>query len=111
MVKNLGKAIQPEEKTTFTKSIMGIVIFLYLMGAVLGTALVVVAAIIDIRHGLSVDSSMFIAYAAYLGGPTATSIIFYAWKSKAENILKIGQTFATEQKLEAIDILSKMGGN
>ena len=49
---------------------------------------------------MPLESSMFIAYAAYLGGPTATSIIFYAWKSKAENVLKIGQSFKIEEEYE-----------
>lgn len=84
---------------------------LYIVGALLGTVLVITAAVVNVKQNSPLDSSMFIAYAAYLGGPTATSIIFYAWKSKAENVLKIGQSFAMEQKVEAMDILSKMGGN
>ncbi len=100
-----------EKENTFSKSIMSTIVLLYILGAVLGTVLVIVAAVVDIKIGMSLDSSMFIAYAAYLGGPTATSIIFYAWKSKAENVLKIGQSFKAEQQVEVIDVLSKMGGN
>ena len=83
-----------ENKTnTFSKSIMSTIVFLYLAGALLGSVLVIVSAFVDIRLQVPIDTSMFMAYAAYLGGPTATAIGFYAWKSKAENIIKIGKSF------------------
>lgn len=81
------------ETLTFSKYILNIVVSLYFLGALLGTILIVVAAVNDMKLGSPVDSSMFIAYATYLGGPTATAIGFYAWKSKAENIIKIGKSF------------------
>lgn len=87
-----------KEKTTFTKSIMTIVVLLYFLGALLGGILVVAAALVDVKLGMAIDSQMFIAYAAYIGGPTATAIGFYAWKSKAENILKIQNSNALSQK-------------
>ena len=62
------------DKPTFTKSIMTIVMLLYFLGAILGGILVVA------------------------GGPTATAIGFYAWKSKAENILKIENSNKLAQK-------------
>lgn len=103
---------EPEERTnTFTKSIMSIVVFLYFIGALVGTALVILSAIINIRLDMALDPGMFIAYAGYLGGPTAIAIVFYAWKSKAENVLKIGKSFETEQRVEVMDVLSRMGGN
>lgn len=111
----MSNEIDKEKRsTTFTKSIMTIVVLLYFIGALMGTILVTVAAIIDIKHNVPLDTAMFIAYAAYLGGPTATVIGFYAWKSKAENVLKIGRSFdvaQAEQAVETMDILSKMGGN
>lgn len=101
-----------EERTnTFSKSIMSTMVFLYFIGAMLGTALVILSAVINLRHDAPLDTDMFIAYAAYLGGPTATAIIFYAWKSKAENVLKIGQSFEAEKTVEVMDVLSRMGGN
>ena len=100
-----------EKENTFSKLIMSTLVRLYMIGATLGAILVVVAAIVDIQLGFPLDASMFIAYAAYLGGPTATSIIFYAWKSKAENVLKISQSFESAQTVEVMDVLSKMGGN
>jgi len=87
-----------KEKTTFTKSIMTIVVLLYFLGAILGGILVVAAAITDVKLGGAIESQMFIAYAAYIGGPTATAIGFYAWKSKAENILKIQNSNLLSQK-------------
>ena len=98
-------------KNTFTKSIMSVVVFLYFIGAVLGTILVVLAAIVNLKHDISIETSMFIAYAAYLGGPTATAITFYAWKSKAENVIKIAKSFEAEETLEVMDKLTQMGGN
>lgn len=80
---------QEEKKNTFTKSILSIIMLLYFLGSVIGTVLVIGAAITDIQNRQMIDTAMFIAYAAYIGGPTATAIGFYAWKSKAENLLKI----------------------
>lgn len=86
-------AIDKEEKQSFTKSVMVIVILLYFIGAVLGGILVVAAAIVNVGLTQSIDAAMFIAYSAYLGAPTATAIGFYAWKSKAENLLKIKNSY------------------
>ena len=102
-----------EKENTFSKSIMSTIVLLYIIGAMLGTILVTASAIVDVMQYRPLDASMFIAYAAYLGGPTATSIIFYAWKSKAENVLKIGQSFKVEEEcektIEVMDIISRMG--
>ena len=101
-----------ENKTnTFSKSIMSTIVFLYLAGALIGGVLVIVSAFVDIRLQVPIDTSMFMAYAAYLGGPTATAIGFYAWKSKAENVLKIGQSFKSEAVSDVIRILSEMEEN
>ena len=102
----------PEEKTnSFSKSIMSIIVFLYLIGSLIGTALVILAAIMNVQQNTPLDTGMFIAYAAYLGGPTATAIIFYAWKSKAENVIKISKTFEAGEQVNVMDALSKLGGN
>lgn len=103
---------QSEERTnTFTKSIMSIVVFLYFIGALVGTALVILSAIVNIRMNMPLDPGMFIAYAGYIGGPTAIAIVFYAWKSKAENVIKIAKGFVDEKKVEVMDVLSRMGGD
>lgn len=99
------------KKNTFTKSIMSVVVLLYFIGAIIGTGLVLLAAIVNIKYETSIDTAMFIAYAAYLGGPTATAIGFYAWKSKAENILKI-QHSNPESIMNIVNIKEdEIGGN
>lgn len=115
--------VQKVRVNTFSKYVMSIIVSLYLIGAIIGAVLVIVSAIVDVEHGVAIDPSMFMAYAAYLGAPTATAIIFYAWKDKAENVIKIAQSFKLEQAeqaeqfeqtgqfVEVMDILSKMGGN
>lgn len=112
MVINPLKIPETEAKTnTFSKSIMSVILLLYIMGSILGAVLVMLSVTMDIRLGMRIDPSMFMAYGAYLGGPTTTAIIFYAWKAKAENVIKIGKTFDLEHQMETIDLLSKMGGN
>ena len=88
------------KKPSFTKLVMTVVILLYFLGALLGGTLVVAAALTDVKNGMPIDSAMFIAYAAYLGGPTATAIAFYAWKSKAENILKIQNSQSKRMRVD-----------
>ena len=105
------KGIKEAKSNSFTKSIMSTVVFLYFMGSLIGTALVILAAIMDVRHNIALDSSMFVAYAAYLGAPTATAIGFYAWKSKAENVIKIAQSFENEKVVEVMDVISRMEEN
>lgn len=104
--KQVFKGVMQETKT-FSKSIMSLMVLLYFVGALLGTILVVIAAIVDMGNKSSLDSSMFIAYATYLGGPTATAIGFYAWKSKAENVLKIGKSFQANST-EVLDTVARM---
>ena len=86
---------------------MAVMVLLYIAGFVLGNILVIIGVAQDIQLGNPVDSSMFVAYAAYLGGPTATAIGFYAWKSKAENVLKIGRSLG----VEAMETISKVEVN
>ena len=106
-----------DSKKSFTKSIMSTVVRLFFAGAILGGILVVVSAANDIFAGRPIDTGMFIAYAAYLGTPTATAIAFYAWKSKAENLLKIknsNEIMLERSKncldTELIQILANMNG-
>ena len=40
----------------------------------------------------------------YIGAPTATVIIFYAWKAKAENVIKI-----KKNNPEIVDSVSEIG--
>lgn len=40
------------------------------------------------------------ALLTYLGAPTATAIGFYAWKARAENVVKISKSVSTDKKLD-----------
>lgn len=94
------------EASTFSKSILSTVVLLYFIGAIIGAFLVVTAARVDIKLNIPLNSTMFIAYATYIGGPTATAIGFYAWKSKAENLLKITKSFDTPSASEVASVLA-----
>ena len=99
------------ETANFSKSIMSTIVLTYFIGSLLGTGLVIFAAITDFKLNMQIDESMFIAFAAYVGGPTATAIGFYAWKSKAENVIKIAKSFEAEQATQLIETISNMEGN
>ena len=45
-------------------------------------ALVILAAIIDLRLGGALDTAMFIAYAAYIGGPPPRQSAFTLGKAR-----------------------------
>jgi len=92
------------EPINFSKYILKMVIAVYFIGAILGSILIIVSAIHDMTLGVSIESSMFVAYAAYLGGPTATALGFYAWKAKAENVIKIGKSHG----LETMETITKV---
>lgn len=97
------KQLQPsykEKKVTFTKLYMVLIGLLYLAGAMLGAFLVLWASSLDAEAGRPIDPQMFIAYAGYLAGPTAVAIGFYAWKSKAENLLKIKNSLENHSKIQ-----------
>jgi len=110
-----SEKLKTKDKLTFTKLIMSIIMILYFLGAILGGLLVILSAKIDVQFGAHVDPSMFIAFATYIGGPTATAIGFYAWKSKAENLLKIKNSTNLSQSQgsepEIISTLANMEGN
>ena len=104
--------MQESRNNTYTKYIMSIVVSLYFLGAVIGTLLIISAAIVDVKNRAQIDTAMFIAYAAYLGTPTATAIGFYAWKSKAENVIKIAQSKdLNDAEQEVAKTISQIGGN
>lgn len=105
--------MQKEERSnSFTKSIMSLVVSLFCIGGVLGAMLVITSAIVDIQNPSRgyIDPQMFIAFAAYLGTPTATAIGFYAWKSKAENLLKIQQSHEKQEVSSVVQTISQIGG-
>ena len=65
------------KKPEFSKLVLGAVMLVYFYGVGFGSLIVYE------------EHSMLGEFLAYMGAPTATAIAFYAWKSKAENVLKI----------------------
>lgn len=75
------------KKHEFSKLILGSVMLLYFAGAVFGGAVIII------------DHAGLEALLAYIGAPTATAIGFYAWKARAENVIKISQTLEKDRKI------------
>ena len=71
----------------YSKLVLGAVVFLFFAGAVFGGVVV------------WENPEHLGEYLTYIGAPTATAIGFYAWKAKAENVLKIGKTVETDKKI------------
>lgn len=61
----------------FSKLILGLVMLLYFITVGVGIKL------------SFIDYTQYSTLAMLVGAPTATAIGFYAWKAKAENIVKI----------------------
>lgn len=56
------------------------------------------------------DSSLLGELLAYIGAPTAVAIGFYAWKAKAENVIKISQAVQDREVLQAAVNQNESGG-
>lgn len=67
-------------KIEFSKLVLGSAVAIWAAGAVFGAYIV------------NEDREQLRELLAYIGAPTATAFGFYAWKSKAENILKIAKS-------------------
>ena len=74
-------------KHEFSKIILGLVMLLYFLGAVFGGYIV------------AVDHTGIEALLTYIGAPTATAIGFYAWKARAENVIKISKDVERDKKI------------
>lgn len=68
-----------KSKIEFSKLVLGIVMLLYFVTVGVGIKLSLI------------DYTQFSTLAMLVGAPTATAIGFYAWKAKAENVVKIKQ--------------------
>lgn len=66
-----------QKKTEFSKIVLLLVMATYFVGLIVGIRIVLL------------DTGQLSALLLYIGGPTTTAIAFYAWKAKAENLLKI----------------------
>jgi len=69
----------PPKRAEFSKLIMAAVMATYFCGVIIGGAVVAHAP------------EQLGAYLSYLGAATTVSIGFYAWKAKAENVIKLNQ--------------------
>lgn len=61
----------------FSKLVLLLVMATYFVGVVIGVKVTLI------------DFSQLGVLLTFIGAPTATAIVFYAWKAKAENIVKI----------------------
>ena len=82
----------------FSKVVLGAVMILYFAGAIYGAVIV------------WQDSSLLGELLAYIGAPTAVAIGFYAWKAKAENVIKISQAVQDRDVLQAAVNQDESGG-
>lgn len=73
----------------FSKIVLGAVMILYFAGAIYGAVIV------------WQDSTLLGELLAYIGAPTAVAIGFYAWKAKAENVVKISRAVNADKKLNS----------
>ena len=85
-------------KREFSKVVLGSVMILYFAGAIYGAVIV------------WQDSSLLGELLAYIGAPTAVAIGFYAWKAKAENVIKISQAVQDGEVLQAAVNQDESGG-
>jgi hypothetical protein len=70
-------ATQGKRKLEFSKLLVFLVLATYFVGVFIGAKIVFA------------DYSQLGVLLAFIGTPTATTICFYVWKAKAENIVKI----------------------
>lgn len=76
----------------FSKIVLLVVMVLYLVAAGVGIVL------------SFIDYTQYSTLAMLVGAPTATAIGFYAWKAKAENVIKIKQEHPEETKDVPVDL-------
>lgn len=83
-------------KAEFSKIVLGSAVVIWAAGAVFGAYIV------------SEEREQLRELLAYIGAPTATAFGFYAWKSKAENVLKIAKSkkMDTKTKKQVIDAVT-----
>lgn len=75
------------KKFEFSKLIMVVAILMWIAGGAFGAVIV---------HDAP---DQLTGYLAYLGGPVGVAYGFYAWKSKAENVIKLTKDIEKDKKL------------
>ncbi len=88
------EADKKASKIEFSKMILALVLSTYFLGIYIGYKTV------------AMDFTQLSALLAFIGAPTTTAIGFYAWKAKAENIIKIKQMHPKETEGTSIDLNS-----
>lgn len=76
-----------DKKFQFSKIVLAVAVIVWVIGTILGWYYVFTrdAGLIEIL--------------AYIGSPVAVAYGFYAWKSKAENVIKIAQSVDSNRKI------------
>ncbi len=95
----MGRRRKKKKVVEFTKIVLLVVIVLYLVVVGVGIAL------------SFIDYTQYSTLAILVGPPTATAIGFYAWKAKAENVIKIKQEHPEETKGVPVDLNNISGSN
>ncbi len=91
--KDVGKGPGTKNKRIeFSKIVLGLVLATYFLGIYIGFKTVLL------------DFTQLTALLTFIGAPTTTAIGFYAWKAKAENIVKIKQAHPEETKDISVDL-------
>ncbi len=88
----MGRRKKKKKSFEFSKFVLLIVMVLYLV--VVGVGIVISL----------IDYTQYSTLAMLVGAPTATAIGFYAWKAKAENVIKIKQENPEETKNIPVDL-------
>lgn len=89
----MGKRRTKKKKTVeFSKVVLLVVMILYFVVVSVGIAL------------SFIDYTQYSTLAMLVGAPTAMAIGFYAWKAKAENVIKIKQQHPEETKDVPVDL-------
>ncbi len=71
---------------SFTKIVLGVVMLMWLYGIALGS--VIMVRIVSEFPDSAVQA--YLGMLTYIGAPVSVAIGFYAWKSKHENLTKLG---------------------
>lgn len=95
----MGRHEKKKKRFEFSKLVLLAVMILY-----------VIAVGVGIRLSL-IDYTQYSTLAMLVGAPTATAIGFYAWKAKAENVIKIKQEHPEETQGVPVDLNNISGSN
>lgn len=90
--KRRGQPEKKKRKVEFSKLVLALVLFTYFLAVAVGVRL------------SFIDFTQYSTLAMLVGAPTAAAIGFYAWKAKAENIVKIKKDNPEETEGVPVDL-------